>query len=1047
MAMRTSGHDTREKGATRSLSLHGFAAYMRGIMTFLDRAFIALSFVAAPFALALPALAQEAPAAPPVAAPAAEAEAELFIPEPTALQEGGETPWLYEGSDVPVDKQWLFGKMDNGLRYAVRKNGVPPGQVSIRVRIDAGSLHERDFEQGYAHLLEHLLFRESKYLGQAEAIAAWQRLGATFGADANAETSPTHTAYKLDVPNIDRAKLVESFKYISGMVREPVLNDANVAAERPIVLAEKRERGGASERVAQLTRRTFFAGQRLATRNPIGTVETLEAATGATVAEFHRRWYRPENAVVVIAGDADPRVLAGLVEQWFGDWKGTGEGAVAPDFGDPVAPEGTEIAAGTGWPIGEMGVAVEADLPRNLTYAIMRPWRPVQDTIVYNEGLLLDSLAQSIINRRLESRARGGASFLYAQVGQDDISRSTDATFVSFAPLTDDWQAALADVRAVIADAIANPPTQEEIDREAAEFAVVFENQVEQESVLAGSRLADNIVNAVDIRETVAAPEVVRDVFEGMRDRLTPEEILARTRALFAGDVVRSVYVTPREGEADPAALRLALAREVDVDASARLAVQTIEFDDLPPVGEPGTVVSREALGILEVEQVNFANGVRALLWANDAEPGRVTVKVRFGAGYRAFDGDNAVYATLGEAALVGSGLGELGQNEIDRLATGRKLGFDFDISEAVFTMTAQTRSVDVEDQLYLFAAKLGMPRWDPEPVIRAKAALELAYNTYSTSPGGVIGRDLKYLVTDKDPRFATPDPQALASATPEGFREVWEPLLQQGPVEVLVFGEFDQEAIVTKLAETFGALPPARSIPTEVAVRVPAFPQAEPLPTVLTHRGDANQSAAVVTWKTGGGMKAIRESRQIEILTQIFNNRLLDALREEAGASYSPQVVSRWPADIETGGTITAIAQIEPEILPLFFSEADRIAKDLAQNPPTDDEIERVTGPLSQLIRRASTGNQFWLFNLEGASFDPRRVEMLRFLLGDYSRTDPRIMQFLADRYFVQGAPFRLAIIPEGQELAEIAPLTPPPPRSAAGPIGPVQGPAVEGR
>ncbi|NQX93871.1 MAG: insulinase family protein [Erythrobacter sp.] len=1012
-------------------------------MTFLSRGLVALSLLAAPFALALPTLAQDAPAAP----PAPSLEEQYPVPVPTALQEGGETPWLYEGSDVPVDRKWLFGKMDNGLRYAVRRNGVPPGQISIRVRVDAGSLHERDFEQGYAHLLEHLLFRESKYLGQAEAIAAWQRLGATFGSDTNAETSPTHTAYKLDVPDIDRAKLVESFKYLSGMIREPVLNDANVKAELPIVLAEKRERGGAAERVAQLTRRTFFAGQRLSERNPIGTVETLEAATGAQVEDFYRRWYRPENTVVVVAGDADARLLAGLVEQWFGDWEGRGEGAVAPDFGDPLPPEGTVAAAGTGWPIGQLGVAVEADLPRNLTYAIMRPWRKVDDTIVYNEGLLLDALSQAIINRRLESRARSGASFLYASVGQDDISRSTDATFVSFAPLTEDWQSALADVRAVIADAIANPPTQEEIDREAAQFSVVFENGVEQESVQSGSSLADNIVNAVDIRETVAAPEVVRDVFAGMKDRLTPDEVLIRTRALFQGDVVRSVYVTPNGEEADADALRLALATEVDVDSTARLAAQSIKFEDLPPIGPPGTIVSRDALGILEVEQVNFANGVRALLWANDAEPGRVTVKVRFGAGYRAFDADSAVYAKLGEAALVGSGVGELGQNELDRIATGRKIGFDFGISDAVFTMTAQTRSADVEDQLYLFAAKLGMPRWDPDPVVRAKAALELAYKTYATSPNGVLNRDLKYLVTDGDPRFATPDPQALAAATPEGFREVWEPLLQEGPIEVLVFGEYDKEAIVAKLTETFGALPPARSVRTEVAVRVPGFPEGEPLPTVLKHRGDANQSAAVVAWKTGGGIKSIRESRQIEILTQIFNNRLLDALREEAGAAYSPQVASRWPTDIESGGTITAIAQIEPEILPLFFSEADRIAKDLALNPPTADEINRVTEPLAQLIRRASTGNQFWLFNLEGASFDPTRVEMLRYLLGDYSRTDPRIMQFLANRYFVQGAPLRLAIIPEGQELAEVAPLAPPKPRTTAGRIGPVQGPGVESR
>ncbi|WP_152435832.1 insulinase family protein [Erythrobacter sp. THAF29] len=990
----------------------------------LYRAFGALVIVAAPVALSFPAIAQEAPAEP-------------HIPAPTAVTPEGEVPWLYRGSDVPVDEQWVFGEMENGLRYAVRKNGVPPNQVSIRVRIDAGSLHERDWEQGYAHLLEHMLFRESKYLGQGEAIAAWQRLGATFGSDANAETSPTHTVYKLDIPDINRAKLFESFKLLSGMVREPVLSEENVAAERPIVLAEKRERGGAAQRVADLTRQTFFAGQRLSTRSPIGTVETLQAATAPRIQEFYDRWYRPENTVIVVAGDAEPEVLAGLVEQRFGDWEGTGEAAQAPEFGDPVAPEGTERAAGSGWPIGELAVGVEPDLPRNLTYAIMRPWRQVQDTIVYNEGLLLDAIAQSIINRRLEERARGGGSYLYAQVQQDDLSRSTDATFVTFAPLSEDWRAALADVRAVIQDAIQNPPTQEEIDREVAEFDVVFLNQVEQASVEAGSRLADNLVNAVDIRETVASSQVVLDVFRGMKDRFNPEEVLARTKALFEGDVVRSVYVTPAIGEADSEALKLALASEVEVDSSARLAAKSISFEDLPPIGEPGTITEERQIGVLEIEQVNFDNGVRALLWANDAEPGRVTVKVRFGSGYRAFDASNAVYAEIGNAALVGSGLGELGQSEIDRLATGRKLGFDFGIEDAVFTFTAQTRSSDVADQLYLFAAKLGMPRWDPEPVIRAKAASKLAYNTYSTSPGGIVNRDLEYLVTDKDPRFATPDPEALESVTPEGFREVWEPLLKQGPIEVLVFGEFDRDAIVEKLRRTFGALPEREPIPEEVAARVPSFPETDGQPTVLNHRGDANQAAAVLAWRSGGGMASIRESRQLEILTQVFNNRLLEALREEAGASYSPQVFSDWPIDLSAGGTITAYAQLEPDFVPIFFAEADRIAHDLATTPPSQDEIERVTGPLRQVIQRASTGNQFWLRNLEGATTDPVRIEMLKYLLVDYSRTSPVNMQFLAERYFGQRKPLKLAVIPEGQELAEA-------PESIAPPAGVASMPAA---
>jgi hypothetical protein len=110
-------------------------------------------------------------------------------------------PWLYSGSDVPHDKEWAFGTLENGLRWAVRANSVPPGQVSIRIRMDVGSLYEKPEEAGYAHLIEHLVFRQSKYLGQNEAIPTWQRLGATLGSDTNAETSSTATVFKIDLPN------------------------------------------------------------------------------------------------------------------------------------------------------------------------------------------------------------------------------------------------------------------------------------------------------------------------------------------------------------------------------------------------------------------------------------------------------------------------------------------------------------------------------------------------------------------------------------------------------------------------------------------------------------------------------------------------------------------------------------------------------------------------------------------------------------------------------------------------------------------------------
>lgn len=925
-----------------------------------------------------------------------------------------QSPWLYRGSDIPHDKEWVFGELPNGVRYAVRRNGVPPGQVSIRIRMDVGSLYEQDSERGYAHLLEHLVFRQSKYLGDGQAIPTWQRLGATFGSDTNAQTGPISTTFKLDLPNVTPASLDESFKLLSGMIIAPTLSEANVRTDVPIVLAEKRERGGTAERVADATQATLFAGQKLAVRPVIGTTETLNAANQASVRAFHSRWYRPENCVIIAVGDVDPALLAQLTTKYFSDWRVAGKHTPPPPFGDPVAPAGSDPAN----PVGETSVMVEPDLPRGITYAVLRPWRPVKDTVVYNQGIMIDSVAQAIINRRLEARARAGGSFLMAQVSQEKVSRSVDATFVFVSPLNEKWQVALSDTRAVIADALATPPTQDEIDREVAEMNVAFESSVEQRRLQAGSRLADDMVTALDINETIASPETVLGIFNASKRLFTPQAVLEHTRKLFSGAVTRGVYVTPKEGEADAAALRRALEQPVSADHNARLASKPVSFADLPAIGTPAAPAVVKPSGLLEIEQVEFANGVKVLLWPTTDEPGRVTLKVRFGAGRRAFGPADAAYATLGEMALVPSGEGSLGQEELDRISTGRKMGFNFEIGDSAFTFSADTRSADLADQLYLFAAKFAMPRWDPAPLLRSKAAAKLQYESYSASPQGVLERDLAYYQRGRDPRFHTPTPGEIEAATPEGFRKVWEPILADGPIEVQLFGDFDRDQALAALGKTFGALPARGALPADtVPAKVRTLPPSA-TPLVLVHRGDPTQSAALIGWPTGGGMADIRESRQLEILSQLFQNRLLDALREKLGEAYSPQVINNWPTDLDNGGSIMAMAQLAPKAVPTFFQTANDIAADLVAHPPSADELARVLEPLRQQLTRASTSSAFFMYHLEGATEDPRRLTAMRSLLMDYTQTTPEAMQALAKKYLQSGASWRIAVIPQGQQL-----------------------------
>lgn len=925
-------------------------------------------------------------------------------PAPLGQLQPQARPWLYENSDVPIDPAWRFGVLPNGLRYAIRRNGVPPGQVSVRLRIDAGSLMERPDELGYAHFMEHLTFRGSRHVPDGESKRIWQRLGVTFGSDSNAQTTPTGTTYALDLPQATQVSLGESLKILSGMMIDPNIVPASVEAERAVILAERREGDGPQMRIADATRSHFFAGQLLADHSPIGTVATLNAATAARMEDFHRRWYRPENAVISVAGDMDPALVEQLLKDNFASWSVPGKGALLPDFGAPDP----EVSA--------TRVVVEPGSPAAITMAWIRPWKPHADTIVYNQDKLTDILALQIVNRRLEQAARGGGSFLQASAEQQDVSRSADGTFISIMPSAD-WEKALSDVRAIIEDAKAAPPTQLEIEREYVQMDTALAIQVENARTEAAAKQASDLVSAVDIRETTVSPQAALDIFRSGKLAMTPSKILGSTRRLFSAGVFRAMLITGQVQPGMDAKLAKAVAAPVKAATNARLAEKAVTMADLPNLGAPAKVVARSPVGLPGMESVSFSNGVKLTLFPNDGEVEKVRINVRFGHGQQAFSPTNPAPSWAADYALVAGGIGKLGQRELDDLTNGRRMGMAFAIDDNAFELQAVTRPADYKDQLQLFAAKLFAPGWDPAPLLRAKTAAAVAYEAMGRAPDSVLTRDLNWLLHDKDVRFRTPSPEEIRKLTPDAFRATWEPLLASGPIEVQIFGQVNADEAIQAVAATFGALPPRPDKPVPAVSKVMRFPAHVETPVTLRHQGDKEQAAAVMAWPTAGGFALTKEARQLEILTQIFNDRLFDRLRSTEGAAYSPTVQNNWPFSYESGGYILVTSQVRPDRVNYFYGVVRDIAADLSKNPVSADELQRAVAPMRQMLMRASTSNAFWMSQMEGAAYDARYVQAMQSMGQDLLNVSPEQLRALAAKYLLPGKSWSAVVLPEGVE------------------------------
>ncbi len=924
-------------------------------------------------------------------------------PAPTSAAEDTK-PWLYQGSDIPVDSSWTFGVLPNGLKYAVKKNEVPKGQVAIRVRIDAGSLHENDDERGYAHLIEHLSFRGSTYVADGESKRIWQRFGVSFGSDSNAATTPTETVYKLDLPNSTPEKFGESMKILSGMMRAPNFTPQAVEAERAIVLAERRESASSAQVMRDALFAHIFQGQALANRAPIGTVETLQAATTDKLKAFHQRWYRPEKTVISIAGDAEPAVLEASIKEYFGNWSVSGAATQQPDFGKPAA---TDTLAKN---------YVDANLPPDITMAWVRSWEQVDDTIAYNEQMIVDQLAVQIINRRLENAARSGAPFLLAEVNQQDVSRSADITMISIKPVGEDWETAIREVRAIISDAVKTPPSPLDVERERRLFDIHFQTSVDKYSFEAAAAQADSIVSAVDIRETIAGPATALDIFRKLSPRITPEWILQSTQRLLSDGVGRIFMTLPKADAGTEKRLATAFAADTTVNNRARLSQRDLAFKDLPVLGKPVVPISRGKAPLADMEAMQFPNGTRVLLHPNKGEVGQVRVMVRFGRGYQAASADKSSLLWTGPFLLNSNGVATFKQTEIDLLTAGRRIQLDFVIDDNAFALSATTSTADLPDQLKLLATKLEQPGWDPEPVKRLSGFIKSDYDASQMSAGSVLSRDLLYMIRGNDLRWKQPSPADASAITPQKVKAFWQPLLKSGPVEVILIGDFDTETAVTALSQTFGAMKARSAAPISPAAASIAFPVSNMTAKTLTHKGPKDQAAASIAWPTGGGIERIQESRELDILANIFSDRLFEKFRSEQAASYSPSMSSSWPEEFDSGGYLVALSQVDPKDVDRFFDFASEVAADLAANPVSEDELKRAVEPTKQMIERAASGNIFWLNNLKGASYDPRKYDALRYILFDYTGVTPARIQELAQKYLVANKAWKLQVLPEGK-------------------------------
>ncbi|MCM8729651.1 M16 family metallopeptidase [Hephaestia sp. GCM10023244] len=798
----------------------------------------------------------------------------------------------------------------NGLRvYAIHDPAT--ANVSINVWYDVGSKDDPQGRSGFAHMFEHLMFKATRNLVPEQL----DRLTEDVGGYNNASTNDDYTNYYEVVPanHLQRLLFAEADR-MASLVVEPT----SFASERDVVKEELRLRV-----LAQPYGKLFYVyfpqisySKHPYARPGIGSIEDLEAASIDDVRAFHATYYRPDNAILVVAGNFDPAQLDQWIDQYFAP-------IARPDRPIPRVtvsePARTRAAHYTVYEPNTPLPAVLISYPLPPDNSPDMPALSVLDAILskgessrlYHDLVYRDQIAQSA-DTYLDSKQQTGALALYAiMAGGKDAA---------------DGEAALRKEVARLRDAPVTAAELAEAKNELLTAAIQSrETAAGKANVLAASVIIDGDPRAADKQLAAIAQVTAADIQRVARIYLADEHSAAirylpaeSAPAGAKGDTVSvpaSVVTAPL---AAPADIRIV----TPASDSARV---------LPPA--PGRPVP---VTVPTPVETRLANGMRLITVAKHDLP-LVTATVVSGGG--------AALDPMGRAGLASLTAGLMTKGTATRSATdiasqieslGGAIASSADWDGSSVTVTI--KSDQLAPALGILADVTRNPAFAADEIDRARAQAVDAANLQMTDPMALAGLVANRAIFGAQPygHVLGGTPTSLPAIVRDDITTAYATSWRPDEVALVLVGDITPDAARMLTERQFGdwkaTARPTRATPTTAAPPAPKV--------VVVDFPDAGQAGIVV------GRPAIARSDSRFYAAQVanatlgvgFSSRLNQEIRIKRGLSYgaSSQIPDRRAVAPFKAGTQTKNPSAA-EVVSLIVAE---MAK-LGAAPATAAELD----------------------------------------------------------------------------------------------------------
>jgi len=784
--------------------------------------------------------------------------------------------FLYpQNKELPPDKDVTVGKLENGIKYYIRKNQKPEKRAELYLIVNAGSVLENDNQLGLAHFVEHMAFNGTKNFKKNELINYLESIGIKFGPELNAYTSFDQTVYMLTVPTDSVEILSKGFLVLEDWAHNLAFDSTEIDKERGVITEEWRLGRGAQMRMLDKQLPILFKGSKYADRLPIGKKEIIESFDHKTLIDFYKKWYRPDLIAVAAVGDFDVKEIEQYIKKHF-----------------EKIPYPEQIKQKEFFPIPkheETYFAIASD--KEAVYSIISIYYKRNPEVVKNiddyKNELTHQLFYAMLNDRLtELTTKADPPFNYGYAGSSKFVKSADVSFlvsvVKEGGIEKGFEALLTEAERVKQHGF----TATELERQKTNQLRMIEKRRDEKDKTESRELMQEFVSNYLYDEPLIGIDNQFELYNLLIPQITLEDVNKISAELLEPEN-RVVLVNTPEKEGVKIPTENELAKVIDKVSNEKISAYVDKVQSSPLVSTmptPGPVVETTEIKELGITEWTLANGVTVIVKPTDFKNDEIVFSAFSPGGSSLVRDEDFLSADNAASLIYESGLGNFSRTELDKYLSGKIVNVNPFIGFYDEGLNGSTSPKDLETLFQLIYSYFTAPKIDTTAFLSFKSKMKTYLENMSNEPIVAFRDTLEVTLTNYHFRNRPLNVKMLDEIDLNKSISIYKNRFADAGDFTFVFvGKIDLSTFKPFVETYLGGLPSLSRNEKPIDLK---YTNIKGEINKEVRKGIEQKSSVAIAYV--GDMKWSRKNEHtLESLMDVLNIKLRETVREDKGGTY----------------------------------------------------------------------------------------------------------------------------------------------------------------